>query len=262
MKPPVWHQTNARSPAQVDAHSDTHVDVDFMIMDYLACLAINSILLASRRQTQGIDTQEDDLDWQVESLEGFRSLVASTHPEIPLPQDLHIKLQLLAVADGLRHYGAQSNQTQEECPRLPAIGVAFMDLCTTAAAKVSETRWFDTGARFMVQAVLEDQRDGRQPSEDMSKLCSWSPSDPALGSKWVNIRQRYASALTDAIEHHRGQSVTQNYPLSEFKAIAMTFLRDLMMTLDPPIIIQLERGQLSGLSPEETQRLKARVGLR
>ncbi|PYI10500.1 hypothetical protein BO78DRAFT_202428 [Aspergillus sclerotiicarbonarius CBS 121057] len=39
------------------------------------------------------------------------------------------------------------------------------------------------------------------------------------------------------------------------------FLTDLMKTLDPPILIQLERGKLGGLSREETQKLKDKVGL-
>jgi len=137
-----------------------------------------------------------------------------------------------------------------------------MGLCSTASAKVSETRWFDTGARFIVQAILEGQREGIQPSEDLPKLCSWSPGEPAQISKWGIARQRYAGEISDASAFNRAQSVALKYPLLEFKAIVGTFLRDLMATLDAPILIQVERGRLDGLSPEETQRLKARVGLR
>ncbi|RAL06303.1 uncharacterized protein BO80DRAFT_7789 [Aspergillus ibericus CBS 121593] len=39
------------------------------------------------------------------------------------------------------------------------------------------------------------------------------------------------------------------------------FLTDLMKMLDPPILIQLERGKLGGLSREETQKLRDKVGL-
>lgn len=189
-------------------------------------------------------------------------MLASTHLETPLPQDLAIKLQLLTVADQLRQYMAQGNQIPGDHMRLSTIGMGFMGLCSTASAKVSETRWFDTGARFMVQAVLEGRREGIQPSHDLPMLCSWTPSEPAQISKWGIARQRYAGELSDASTINKAQSVALKYPLLEFKAIVGTFLRDLMTTLDAPILIQVERGQLEGLSPEETQRLKARVGLR
>jgi hypothetical protein len=146
--------------------------------------------------------------------------------------------------------------------QLSTIGLEFMDLCSTASGKVSETRWFDTGVRFMVQAVLEGQREEIQPSEDLPKLCSWTPSESAQISKWEVARQRYAGVLSDASAINKSQSVALKYPLLEFKAIVGTFLRDLMTTLDAPILIQVERGRLDGLSPEETRRLKARVGLR
>ncbi|KAJ6115134.1 hypothetical protein N7486_000912 [Penicillium sp. IBT 16267x] len=278
MKPPVY-ETNAQAPTTMHAIPETHVDVDFMIMDYLACLAIDSTIVAIGRQTQGLTIEADELNWQIDSLKGnrqrripcacftdgatgFRTLLASTHLETPLPLDLAIKLQILTVADQLRHYMAQGNQTPGDHMRLPTIGMAFMGLCSTASAKVSETRWFDTGARFMVQAALENQREGGQPSEDLHKLYSWTPSEPAQTSKWVISRQRYAGELADASAFNGAQSVALKYPLLEFKAIVGSFLRDLMTTLDAPILIQVERGRLDGLSPEETQRLKARVGLR
>ncbi|KAJ5798217.1 uncharacterized protein N7503_007513 [Penicillium pulvis] len=248
--------------ATMHALPETHVDVDFMIVDYLACLAIDSTLVAIGRQTQGRAIEADELNWQIDSLQGFRTLLASTHLETPLPQDLAIKLQLLTVADQLRQYIAQGNQNLVENMRLSTIGMRFMGLCSTASAKVSETRWFDTGVRFMVQAVLEGRREEIQPSEDLHKLCSWTPSEPAQISKWEIVRQRYAGELSDASQTNKAQSVALKSPLPEFIAIVGTFLRDLMTTLDAPILIQVERGQLEGLSPEETQRLKARVGLR
>ncbi|KAJ5639852.1 uncharacterized protein N7484_007714 [Penicillium longicatenatum] len=274
MKPP--YDLNARDTMQ--ALPETHVDVDFMIVDYLACLAIDSTLVAIGRQTQDLAVEHDELNWQIDSLNGksttenpvsmtdgatgLRTWLASTHLETPLPQDLAIKLQLLTVADQLRRYMAQGYQFPRDHLRLPTIGMAFMDLCSTASAKVSETRWFDTGARFLVQAVLEDQREGSPSSEDLPKLCSWTPSEPAQISMWVIARQRYAGVLSDASASNKAQSIALQYPLLEFKAVVGTFLRDLMTTLDAPILIQVERGQLDGLSAEETQRLKARVGLR
>lgn len=49
---------------------ETHVDVDFMILDYLACLAIDNTLAAIGRQTQSLAIEADELNWQIESLKG------------------------------------------------------------------------------------------------------------------------------------------------------------------------------------------------
>lgn len=66
MKPPhdsyLW--------ATMHALPETHVDVDFMILDYLACLAIDSTLVAIGRQTQGRAIEADELNWQIDSLQG------------------------------------------------------------------------------------------------------------------------------------------------------------------------------------------------
>lgn len=143
------------------------------------------------------------------------------------------------------------------------MGIEFLDLCSTAASKVSETRWFDTGARFMVQAVIEEHREGIAPSDVLSKFRAWNPGDPARHAKWANVRQRYASELPN----HSGMSAAHNsishkFPFAEFKTTVLVFLSDLMTTLDTPLLIELERGQIGNLSRAETQRLKERLGLR
>ena len=171
-------------------------------------------------------------------------------------------MRILQVADQLRRYTPIKPNTPHEGPRLSTIGLDFMDLCSTAVEKVSKTRWFDTGARFMVQAVLEEQRGGSQPPEDLSELCAWMPGDPIRDSKWVSIRKNYASKLPMPGDTTTAQPPIQLISFSEFRIAVMTFLLDLMTTLDPPILVQLERGKLGNLSREETQSLKERVGLR
>lgn len=136
-----------------------------------------------------------------------------------------------------------------------------MDLCSTAAHKVSETRWFDTGAQFLVQAVLEEQRAAKVPSEELPRFCSWAPGEPAKNSRWTDVRQRYIDELPDPDQAITAR-VALKFPSPEFRDTVTEFLIDLMTTLDPPILIQLEQGQLGNLTRDETRRLKARVGLR
>lgn len=189
---------------------------------------------------------------------GFKAALILAHSDAPLPQDLDIKMSVLAVADQLRH---TLTDQHENCLPVAKIGIEFMNLCSKAISKVSKKRWFDAGARFVVQARLDDQREECQPSEDFLQLNSWSPGDAALDARWIKIRQRYTDDL-DMVLVNNAHTATAKYPPLEFKAIILTFLRDLMTTTDAPILIQLERGKLGDLSREETQNLKDRVGLR
>ncbi|KAJ5594550.1 uncharacterized protein N7459_000758 [Penicillium hispanicum] len=243
-----------------EANPDTQADVDLMILDYLACLAIDQTLYAVRNQDQA---PVEDPEWMVDSIGAFHLTLTRAHGEIILPHDLEIKLRVLAVGNQLRHHAiAWSDVFHQGGPRLSRIGLEFMDLCSTAAHKVSETRWFDTGAQFLVQAVLEEQREANMPSEELPRFCSWAPGEPAKNSRWMDVRQRYIDELPDPGQPITARQVAQKFPFPEFRATVTDFLIDLMITLDPPILIQLEQGQLGDLTRDETRQLKARVGLR
>lgn len=179
-------------------------------------------------------------------------------------QDLDIKLRVLGVAHRIRHYmPTQEQHSRGACPPLSEIGIEFMDLCAAAVHKVSETRWFDIGARFMVQAVLEEQPEGSPPSDSLSKLCAWAPNDPARNLKWMRIRQSYTKDLPNHVDISAARiDLNRKFPFEEFRFFVLVFLFDLMTTLDSPLLIQLERGQVGNLTRDETQRLKERVGLR
>lgn len=192
--------------------------------------------------------------------------MATAQPETQLPLDLDIKLRILTVAYQLWNYTlppATPRAGGDPNPRLASIGIEFMDMCAVAVSKVSETRWFDTGARFMTQAVLEEQRDGTARPEALDRFYAWKPSGPERNLKWSSAFERYAAELPDsaggpaAWETHQ-----QRYPFAEFKAIVVAFLFELMTTLDPPVLIQLEQGKLGSLTTAETQQLKERIGIR
>lgn len=50
-----------------EADPETKTEVDFMILDYLVCLAVARILPAAENTKEG---PEDDVDWQVDSVRG------------------------------------------------------------------------------------------------------------------------------------------------------------------------------------------------
>lgn len=192
--------------------------------------------------------------------------MAKAQPETPLPVDLDIKLRILTVAYQLWNYTlrpATPPPPDDHSLRLESIGIEFMDMCAVAVSKVSETRWFDTGARFMTQAVLEEQRDGTARPEALDRFYAWKPSGLERNLKWSNALKRYAAELPDSVGVPAAwETLQQRYPFAEFKAIVVAFLFELMTTLDPPVLIQLEQGKLGSLTTAETRQLKERVGIR
>ncbi|KAJ5162454.1 hypothetical protein N7492_007846 [Penicillium capsulatum] len=239
----------------MQADPDTQVEVDLMILDYLACVAIDRSLAAIESQ----DPQcADESEWHAQITTAFQSLVAR-HGS--LPEDLDVKLQILTIANHLRHHAparpGRSNTHTTQIP-LSGIGIEFMDLCSSASFKVSETRWFDLGARILTHAALEEKAEGRSPSQDLNKLYQWTANDRAHQDKWEKVRSQHIDQLP---VNRTIETQFLDRGLSTLTAILVQFLLDLMGTLDQPILIQLERGQLGDLSAVETQRLKERAGL-
>ncbi|KAJ5256552.1 hypothetical protein N7478_012656 [Penicillium angulare] len=264
--PPTWASPpkDQTTPAPMHANPDTKSDVDSIILDYLVCLAIDSIFVAIENLAQNDShrNDDDDVSWQVDTVRGLYSSLVPSELESPLAEDLGIKFGILTAADQLRHATTtRTDQSREQRVPISQTGMMFVQLCSAASSKISESRFFDALARFIIQAIIEDQSEGRQPSKYLTELCSWAPEDPAQRSKWTAIRQRYVDEL-DLGSPRATQKAVQQYPLLEFITILTTFLRDLMTTLDPPVLIQLERGKLGDLTREDTQDLKNLVGLR
>lgn len=163
------------------------------------------------------------------------------------------------MAEELLHVSALEQNHSSGRPPLSPTGVMFLRLCSVVSHKIPETELFYVVARLIMQAIIEDQRDGRQPSRDLTEICSWSPREPAQESKWDTVREQCFEELNQRDSTH---SLVEQYPLLEFVMVIALFLRNLMTTLEPPVLIQLERGKLGDLSREDTQDLKNLVGLR
>lgn len=133
-----------------------------------------------------------------------------------------------------------------------------MDLCSSATSKVSETRWFDVGARILAHAARDEQAKGNSPSHDLNQLYSWSSNNHSHQMKWEKARSEY---LAKPPLNRTVDTQSSELELSKLKDIILRFLVDLVNTLDQPILVQLERGKLWDLSALETHRLKERVGL-
>ncbi|KAJ5119566.1 hypothetical protein N7448_010235 [Penicillium atrosanguineum] len=249
--------------SNMEADPEVKADVDRMILDYLTCVAINQTLSVAENANETADSNEsEEADWLIDAVGAFRSIL----PEKSLHRDLDIKLRILAVAHQIRHYmPTQEHRSREGCSPLSAIGIEFMELCATAVHKVSETRWFETGAQFVAQAVIEEKYEGGTPtpSESLSQMCTWAPNDPVRNSKWIQILQRCTNELPEHSNVSLARSdIDHKFPFEKFRSGVLVFLFDLISTLDSPLLIELERGQVGNLTRNETQCLRERIGLR
>lgn len=164
------------------------------------------------------------------------------------------------MANRIRQY--TNPQTADDQPSLASLGLDFMNLCFTAIGKVSKTRWFDIGAMCICLATAEYLReDGESPPEALVDLYSWQPRnpDPEVSSRWAKVRWNYANKPLSPSATPEIPSPALPVDKSSFLVVMAEFLYDLMKTLDAPILLQLERGKLDGLTREETKNLLERV---
>ncbi|RMJ23431.1 hypothetical protein PHISP_05711 [Aspergillus sp. HF37] len=137
----------------------------------------------------------------------------------------------------------------------------FIALCTTASAAVPlpESSWFDIAVQLTALAFVEDIAvfGGAQFEEVYSRCLSWAPRDPDKARVWEQSREYYRSEFVSPF-------VSKNVvalPIFRLEGDVIDFLFDIMKSLEPPVLIQLERGKLGDLSRAETQALKDRIGL-
>ncbi|KAJ5469443.1 hypothetical protein N7539_009061 [Penicillium diatomitis] len=285
------------------ADPDVRADVDLMVLDYLATLAIGRVLTAAGNPTK-TPRLEEEVDWQVRTVKVFHANMMTACEDIATSSDLEIKLQILEFVNEFwnhpgppksssRNTASNSNQdpsktsaqamdqntsddfktssTNPQSLQLPlgTIGLDFLELCDRASAKVSPTRWFDLGARFVVQSELEDYptcHDGM--SSRAAELFQWLPRNPDLKPKWVAMQGQYVLRaniyeLEDGDERNAmWEQLKDENPFDKFRSMVIAFVDDLMDTLDPPVLLQLECGKLGSLTEAETRELKERIGMR
>ncbi|KAL1303282.1 hypothetical protein AAFC00_006689 [Neodothiora populina] len=81
---------------------------------------------------------------------------------------------------------------------------------------------------------------------------------------WEEIRNQYMSRLRHGPHVSTADHFTRvaaDFSMVTFEERIASYLAALSQSIEPPVLVQLERGQLAGLSVEETQDFKRRVGL-
>lgn len=133
-----------------------------------------------------------------------------------------------------------------------------------AKEKVSVTRWVDIVARFIMQAAADQfYQNGRGSSELLDRCLSWKPEDRYQTAilEESNAKCHLQIQTCASLETYL-DTISNTRSLSRLEGIVCEFLTDLMEVLDPPVLLQLERGQLGKLNREETEQLKSRIGFR
>lgn len=154
------------------------------------------------------------------------------------------------------------------CPRrrlLPLFNIIreFIAICTCAASKVSETPWFNITGQLVMHGIIEEIRvSGNLSSEDLGTRLAWAP-DASKEPKWTRNLFNYMDYLQPPAGVHPRihlEGISNEFPFFQLEGILIDFLFSLMKKLDPPVLVQLERGKLNGMTRAETQMLKRRVG--
>ncbi|KAJ5766408.1 uncharacterized protein N7511_004024 [Penicillium nucicola] len=234
-----------------ERNPNVRAEVDLMILDYLVCLAV-SRLLAMIGTSQNLS----DVEWLVQSVETFRWIIEGHQLEYALPSDLNLKLHIFHIVLSYCHYKPpRDRRPLLNFTPLSHITVEFMRVCHASVEHVSRRRWFDLGAHLMAHAILEEK--DRFP-EHLRQLCSWRTGDGELDVYWEasrgmileHIPPPYGTAAPATREE-----LDRLFDVQLLHGRFTQFFEDLMEALDIPLLVQLEQGQLVGLTREETQRV-------
>ncbi|PWY65032.1 hypothetical protein BO70DRAFT_366831 [Aspergillus heteromorphus CBS 117.55] len=281
-----------------DADPDTRAEVDLMILDYIVCTTIELALYHGKEKSEGRHPSNRSLSWQFNTTNSTRTVLL--HPD-PLPRDMNIKIQVLEFAqlffknlvfadqehapsievlqdgmctDYVNENTVTENQTRPSRTKLPSgedrlrtrnaypcfhTLVELITLCSLADKKLPG----DIIEHFVALAAWDVYRlEDRSPNG--YKIFMSHASERLHGTPYARFVQEYLSNFQPPIDPPPGtrtgtppQELLQN----KLQRSVFDFLACLMKTLDSPVLIQLERGKLVGLSREETEQLKGRVGL-
>lgn len=126
---------------------------------------------------------------------------------------------------------------------------------------MSGSRTAEITAQFIAQAAREEYQ--LFGEVDSSKYLTWASEALSLTPELRQSTVEFVVSLVDKVSCADGQEGLLTEPgACQLEAYLLEFVSDLMQVLEPPILVQLERGVLSGMSREETHLLKHKVGMR
>ncbi|EAW09137.1 uncharacterized protein ACLA_033400 [Aspergillus clavatus NRRL 1] len=285
-----------------EAHPDTQGEVDLLILDYLVCTAINAFICTQQRGEQGQAQGQSAgwLLWTANNLTPSLAQPETVSRDMTLKlkiidliniccrnashgtSDIEVDSVTLECGAGssstrtrrgstLNPNGGRSqydasNKQALLCQSLCAIAPSFLSLCTVADDLIGETDWTDIAAQLMLKAAIGKHQicDGSSMNifnEQMEQI----PEFMRRSSKWKQVSDKYNEYIHPppgiSMLTHIETTLRQSH-LNRLGDAIIDFLSILMKKLCPPILLQLEKGKLRGLSRKETRDLLCKAGLR
>ncbi|KAF9887113.1 hypothetical protein FE257_010488 [Aspergillus nanangensis] len=256
---------------QYQSDPDTQADVNLMIFDYLLCTTIENLICTGAEGNES--DNENSINWPIKAVENFKSLI----PPDLIPDDIQTKYHLLQVADALCQSStaipAAAENAEAQFPNQP-VSEAHMKQATSPhpnPEKISQIlthlpclwsaldvqkidpKYATLAEQLIARTILEEHQASGDTLQDIINRHLERPS-----TKFIKFLNRpMDTSLLDYLTIASGKMSSP-----ELRTRLTVLLQTIMTTLEPPILIQLERGKLRGLSRAETQDLKDRIGIR
>ncbi|KAA8645528.1 hypothetical protein EYZ11_009097 [Aspergillus tanneri] len=144
--------------------------------------------------------------------------------------------------------------------------VQFISLCNAVDTVVTEKQRAGIAAQLIVQAALqESQVFGNASPEStreyipkvVAKLDTPPTQDRVKSGGFTSYLQLPPMGISLAAHI---EALSERTPLRYLNDAMFDLLTRIIKSLEPPVLVQLERGRLAGLSRAETQQLKDKVG--
>lgn len=150
-------------------------------------------------------------------------------------------------------------------PLLSEIVTQFILLCNNTPTQTHHEKPRRITARLIMQAALAETLGphSRSPGSFGDQLLQAIQDLCAVLTRNLGIDMEiYFSPPMGVSLPAQVEMFSREMPLPRLQDAIVDFMSNLIEGLEAPVLVQLERGQLHGLSRVETQQLKDRVGFR
>ncbi|KAL4783972.1 hypothetical protein BJX76DRAFT_240784 [Aspergillus varians] len=228
---------------------DIRDDVNIFIFDYILCMTIHTAMYMTKDNLGKWDTS---MTWLEDTIRMIRSMLPPTQE---LPVTLRMKTQVLEI---IRMF----NTTVETGPIILAeMASTFVSTSKSAGKKEIEPHATKVAIQLCIYAAFRAHRDPDSgASEGYAEYLASLSQGERRGKAPEYVTQVLSSmgiSVETSLETVR-QTVRMN---GSGPTTILDTLVDIMQLLEPPILLQLERGRLEGLTRAETEHLKRRVGM-
>jgi hypothetical protein len=182
------------------------------------------------------------------------------------------------------YYGTSSSLSLLDLlPLFMKLSAVFQNLLNISVSKI----WCELALEWMLQACLEQYLIyGSSGRAVLDQAFAWGYNRVNKGNKdedmineifrdderegeipgWKEMRQRTLQKLCPTGEENgelceRLQDLAVGYPMRRTEETILEYLKGLSQSIPEPVLVQLEKGQLAGMTAEQTQEFMRECGL-